>query len=201
MIRLVVADDQTLLRLAICELLERDPELTVVASCGRGDEVEALVAEHQPDVAVLDIDMPGKTGLEAAEDLAQRGFATRVLMLTVFGRPGYLRRAMQNGAMSFLLKDSPPAVLVDAIKRTAAGERVVDPELAMVALSTGENPLTPREREVLRLSTSGASTQALAGTLHLSEGTVRNTLSAAMQKLSAESRTEAARIAEDNGWL
>jgi two-component system response regulator DesR len=201
MIRLVVAEDQTLLRLAICELLERDPELTVVASCGRGDEVEALVAEHQPDVAVLDIDMPGKTGLEAAEDLAQRGFSTRVLMLTVFGRPGYLRRAMQNGAMSFLLKDSPPAVLIDAIKRTASGERVVDPELAMVALSTGENPLTPREREVLRMSTSGASTQSLANTLHLSEGTVRNTLSAAIQKLSAEGRAEAARIAEDNGWL
>jgi len=200
-ITLLVAEDQTLLRATLCDLLERDPRLTVVAQCGRGDEVAALAATHRPDVALLDIDMPGISGLEAAELLGDVAPQTKVLMLTVFARPGYLRHALSHGAMGFLLKDAQPQVLIDAIVRTANGERVVDPSLAVSALSTGDNPLTPREREVLRLSSDARSTGALARELHLAEGTVRNTLSAAIQKLHAGSRAEAAKIAEDNGWI
>lgn len=201
MIRLLLAEDQTLLRGALRDLLMRDDELDVVAECSRGDEVLPMARQHHPDVAVLDIDLPGLDGLTAAGQLKNALPDVRVLILTVFGRPGYLRRAMENGAMGFLLKDTPPAELVEAIKRTARGERVVDSTLAVAALQRGESPLSERETELLKLVDTIESTSQLASTLHLSEGTVRNTLSSAMQKLNAHSRTQAARIAEENGWL
>ena len=201
MIRLLIAEDQTLLRGALRDLLERDSELDVVAECSSGGEVLQLAQQTLPDVAVLDIDMPGSDGLTVAGQLREHLPETKVLILTVFGRPGYLRRAMANGALGFLLKDTPPTALVDAIKRTAQGERVVDSTLAIAALQRGESPLSERETELLRLVEQTESTSELAKALHLSEGTVRNTLSMAMQKLSAHSRTQAARIAEDNGWL
>ena len=201
MIRLLIAEDQTLLRGALRDLLERDSELDVVAECSNGAEVLQLAQQTLPDVAVLDIDMPGSDGLTVAGELRELLPETKVLILTVFGRPGYLRRAMANGALGFLLKDTPPTALVDAIKRTAQGERVVDSTLAVAALQRGESPLSQRETELLRLVEQTESTSELAKALHLSEGTVRNTLSMAMQKLSAHSRTQAARIAEDNGWL
>jgi len=200
-IRLLIAEDQTLLRGALRDLLERDSELDVVAECSNGAEVLQLAQQTLPDVAVLDIDMPGSDGLTVAGELRELLPETKVLILTVFGRPGYLRRAMANGALGFLLKDTPPTALVDAIKRTAQGERVVDSTLAIAALQRGESPLSQRETELLRLVEQTESTSELAKALHLSEGTVRNTLSMAMQKLSAHSRTQAARIAEDNGWL
>ncbi len=201
MIRVLVAEDQVLLRSALCEILSRDPDVTVVAECGRGDEVVAAAREAHPDVAVLDIEMPGLDGLEAAGQLAAALPEVRVLMLTVFGRPGYLRRAMDNGALGFILKDAPPGELLVAIKRTAAGERVVDPDLAVAALERGSSPLTAREREVLALSRTVPGTGDLARQLHLTEGSVRNHLSLAMQKLHAQGRAQAARVAEENGWL
>ena len=201
MIRVLVAEDQALLRGALCEILGRDAEIDVVAECARGDEVLASARETTPNVAVMDIDMPGIDGLEAAKLLSQQLPDVRILMLTVFGRPGYLRRAMANGALGFILKDAPPADLIDAIKRTAAGERVVDRNLAVAALERGDSPLTPREQEVLSLSRTVTSTTDLAEQLHLTDGTVRNTLSIAMQKLNAKSRAQAAQIAEANGWL
>lgn len=201
MIRVLVAEDQTLLRGALCEILSRNGEIDVVAECARGDEVLALVDKQHPDVAVMDIDMPGMDGLAAAELLAKHHPDVRILMLTVFARPGYLRRAMDNGALGFILKDAPPSELVDAIKRTAAGERVVDGNLAIAALRRGESPLTARESEILSLSRTIPSTADLAQHLHLAEGSIRNHLSIAMQKLDAHSRADAARIAEENGWL
>jgi len=201
MIRLLIAEDQTLLRGALRDLLMRDEDLDVVAECSRGDEVLTMARQHRPDVAVLDIDLPGLDGLSAAGQLKASLPDVRVLILTVFGRPGYLRRAMENGAMGFLLKDTPPAELVEAIKRTAKGERVVDSTLAVAALQRGESPLSERETQLLKLVDTIESTSQLASTLHLSEGTVRNALSSAMQKLNAHSRTQAARIAEENGWL
>lgn len=201
MIRVLVAEDQTLLREALCEILSRDAQIEVVSQCASG--IEALyAAEHtQPDVAVLDIEMPGLNGLEVALRLRDEQPTVRTLMLTVFGRPGYLRRAVSNGALGFILKDAPPAQLLDAIKRTALGERVIDRNLAVAALERGDSPLTAREAEILGLSRSVVSSAALAARLHLSEGTIRNTLSVAMQKLQAGSRVEAARIAESRGWL
>ncbi|MDZ7578703.1 MAG: response regulator transcription factor [Candidatus Nanopelagicales bacterium] len=201
MIAVVVAEDQALLRGALCEILSRTDDIQVVGQCARGDEVPAEVVRLRPDVAVLDIEMPGLDGLEVARQLTSVAPATRVLMLTVFGKPGYLRRAMNNGALGFVLKDSPPDQLVDAIRRTANGERVVDPELAITALRRGDSPLTPRETEVLAASRRFPGTADLARHLHLSAGTVRNTISTAIQKLAATGRADAARIADDNGWL
>lgn len=201
MIRVLVAEDQALLRGALCEILGRDSELEVVAACATGTEVLPTARHTHPNVAVLDIEMPGIDGLEAARQLSVECPEVRVLMLTVFGRPGYLRRAISNGALGFILKDAPPATLIDAIKRTAAGERIVDPDLAVAALEQGDSPLTPRETEVLALSRTISSSAALASHLHLSEGTVRNLLSSVNQKLNAESRAQAAQIAESHGWL
>lgn len=201
MIRVLVAEDQALLRGALCEILGRDPDIEVVAQCARGDDVLALAQGSLPDVAVLDIEMPGVDGLEAAGVLSENLPGIRVLMLTVFGRPGYLRRAMDKGVLGFILKDAPPRDLISAIKKTAAGERVIDPGLALTALERGQSPLTAREQEVLSLSRTVATTAELAQRLHLTEGSVRNVLSLAIQKLHARGRAQAALIAEENGWL
>jgi two-component system response regulator DesR len=201
MIRVLIAEDQALLREALADILARYQDIQVVAQLGRGDEILAAALQAQPDVALLDIEMPGGDGLAAAGELRDRLPSCQVLILTVFGRPGYLRRALDQGAAGFVLKDASPSVLVDAIRRTAAGERVIDPQLAMATLDEGENPLTPREREILSMSASGSTAGELARTLHLSEGTVRNHLSLAIQKLHARTRLEAIRLAQEKGWL
>lgn len=201
MIRVLIAEDQGMVRGALSTLLSLERDIEVVAEVGRGDEVAAAAERAKPDVALLDIEMPGKDGLEAAAELKGRLPSCHVLMLTTFGRPGYLRRAMEAGASGFLLKDAPAAQLADAVRRAALGLRVIDPELATAALAEGPNPLTEREREVLDASRSGQAVTEIANLLHLSAGTVRNYLSSAMQKLGAKTRTEAARTAEERGWL
>ncbi len=201
MIRILIAEDQGMVRGALASLLTLEPDLEVVAQVARGDEVVAAALKDRPDVALLDIEMPGATGLEAASELRRAVPSCRVLILTTFGRPGYLRRAMEDGAAGFLLKDAPAEHLAAAIRRAVAGERVVDPGLAAAALSEGESPLTPREHEVLGASRQHATVAELAGALFLSAGTVRNHLSSAMQKLDARNRAEAVRVAEEKGWL
>ena len=176
-------------------------DITVVAEVERGDAVVPAALTARPDVALLDIEMPGEDGLEAAAALRRALPGCRVIMLTTFGRVGYLRRAMSGGAVGFLLKDAPAAELARAIRRVVAGERVLDPALALTALSEGENPLTTREREVLAAAMDGATIADIAGRLFLSEGTVRNHLSVAIQKLGGRNRVEAARLAEQKGWL
>ena len=201
MIRILIAEDQALVRGAIVALLGLEPDLEVVAEVARGDEVVPTALEVRPDVALLDIEMPGLDGLSAAAQLRTALPSCRTIVVTTFGRPGYLRRAMEAGASGFLLKDAPAAQLAEAIRRVAAGGRVVDPALALDALAEGTNPLSPREREVLAASTETATIAGLAQRLSLSEGTVRNHLSAAIQKVGARNRAEAARIAEEKGWL
>jgi two-component system, NarL family, response regulator DesR len=201
MIRVLVAEDQAMVRGALSALLSLERDMTVVAEVARGDDVVPAAQATQPDVALLDIEMPGGDGLRAAAALREHLPSCRVLMLTTFGRSGYLRRAMTSGAVGFLLKDAPATELAVAIRRAMAGERVVDPVLALATLSEGDNPLTQREREVLRASLSGASIADIAAELYLSEGTVRNHLSVAIQKLGARNRIEAARLAEEKGWL
>lgn len=201
MIQLLVAEDQELLRGALVEVFLREPDLEVVAQCGLVSEIIPLAREVEPDLAVLDIEYPDGSSLDVIDDLLEQVPGVRILMLTVFGRPGYLRRSLDNGAVSFVLKDTRPVDLVDAIRRTAAGQRVVDPELAVAALSSGDSPLTPREAEVLAASRDFAGTAELAAAVHLSTGSVRNLLSSAMQKLQATTRGEAARRAERSGWL
>jgi len=200
-VRLLLADDQQLIRSALAVMLAMEDDFEVVATVGRGDEVVAAAREHHPDVALLDIDMPGIDGLAAAGVLAQELPECRSLILTTFGRPGYLRRAMESGAYGFVVKDAPPEQLADAIRRVMAGERVVDPALAATTLASGISPLTARERDVLVAARPGASVAEIAGKLFLSEGTVRNYLSAAMAKVGARNRTEAVRTAEERGWL
>jgi two-component system response regulator DesR len=200
-IRLLVAEDQALVRGAIVALLGLERDLEVVAEVARGDEVVPRALEARPDVAMLDIEMPGLDGLTAAAQLRTALPSCRVIVVTTFGRPGYLRRAMEAGASGFLLKDAPAPQLADAIRRVAAGGRVVDPMLALDALSEGTNPLSMREREVLATSLEVATIAEMASRLSLSEGTVRNHLSAAIQKAGARNRAEAARIAEEKGWL
>ena len=196
-IRLLLADDQALVRGALSALLGLEPDLEVVAEVGTGDEVVPAALRHRPDVAVLDVEMPGMDGITAAAALP----STRVLVVTTFGRPGYLRRALQAGASGFVVKDTPAAQLADAVRRVHAGLRVVDPVLAADSLAAGESPLSPRETEVLRAARDGAPVAALARRLSLSEGTVRNHLSAAIGKTLAANRAEAVRTAEDHGWL
>lgn len=200
-IRLLLADDQELVREALCALLTLEEDFDVVASVGRGDEVVDAARIHRPDVALLDIEMPGLDGLSVAAALATHAPWCRVIMLTTFGRPGYLRRAMDAGATGFVVKDAPAETLADAIRRVMRGERVVDPALAVATLAAGESPLTTRERDVLVAARSGASVADIAATLHLSEGTVRNYLSAASAKTAARNRMEAVRIADERGWL
>ncbi len=201
MIRVLVAEDQAMVRGALSALLSLEGDITVVAEVARGDEVVPRALAAKPDVALLDIEMPGIDGLQAATALHEQLPSCRVLMLTTFGRSGYLRRAMASGAVGFLLKDAPATELAVAIRRAMAGERVVDPDLALAALSEGDNPLTSREREILQASLGGASIADIAGRLFLSEGTVRNHLSVSIQKLGARNRIEAARLAEEKGWL
>ena len=201
MIRVLMAEDQGMVRGALATLLSLEPDIEVVAQVARGDEVVAAALRERPDIALLDIEMPGATGLEAAESLATELPECRILILTTFGRPGYLRRAMEGGAAGFLLKDSPASELAAAIRRALSGDRIVDPGLAAAALSQGECPLTPREHEVLSGSRQYATVAELAQALYLSHGTVRNHLSSVMQKLDARNRAEAVKIAEENGWL
>jgi two-component system response regulator DesR len=201
MIRVLLAEDQTMLRGALAALLALQGDIEVVAEVARGDEAVSQALATQPDVALLDIEMPGLDGLSVASELHERLTACRILMLTTFGRPGYLRRAMESGAVGFLLKDAPPDELAHAIRRAVAGERVVDPTLALSALSEGASPLTERERDVLRAARFGASVAEIAAQLALSEGTVANYFSSAMQKTGARNRVEAAHIAEEKGWL
>jgi two-component system response regulator DesR len=200
-IRLLLADDQNLVRSALAALLSLEDDFEVVAEVGRGDEVVPAVKEHRPDVALLDIEMPGLDGLAAAAALAHEAPLCRVLMLTTFGRAGYLRRAMESGALGFIVKDAPAAQLADAVRRVAAGERVVEPALAAATLAEGASPLTGRERDVLVAARDGATVADIAGKLFLSEGTVRNYLSSAIAKIGVRNRMEAVWVAEGRGWL
>jgi two-component system response regulator DesR len=200
-IGVLLAEDQAMVRGALASLLGLEPDIEVVAQVGRGDEVLEAARRASPDVALLDIGMPGLDGLEVAELLREQLPEIRVLILTTFNRPGYLKRAMEAGAAGFLLKDAPADDLARAIRAAAAGERVVDPGLAAAALSQGENPLTAREREVLEHARRHGTVAELAAVLHLSPGTTRNHLSTIMQKLDAHSRIEAIRVAEERGWL
>ena len=199
--RILLADDQTLIREALAALLSFEPDMEVVAQVGRGDEVVKAAAEHDIDVALLDIEMPGMDGLAAAGQLHRAQPDVKIVILTTFGRPGFLRRAMQSGVSAFIVKDSPPDRLATAVRKALAGERVIDPDLAAAALAEGINPLTPRERDVLAASADGSLIAEIARKLYLSEGTVRNYLSACIQKTGARNRTEALRIAEERGWL
>ena len=201
MVRVMLAEDQAMVRGALAALLRLEPDIEVVAEVARGDDALTAALETHPDVALLDIEMPGMSGLDAAAALHERLPSCRVIMLTTFGRPGFLRRAMEGGAVGFLVKDAPATQLAAAIRRAVAGERVVDPMLAMSALGAGDNPFTERERDVLSASAAGASVAEIADQLSLSQGTVRNYLSTAIQKVSAQNRVEAAHIAERNGWL
>ena len=190
-----------MVRGALKALLAMEGDIEIVAETDRADEVLTLALRTKPDVALLDIEMPGGDGITAAGQLRQELPSCRTLILTTFGRPGFLRRAMESGASGFMLKDAPAHELAVAIRRTMAGERVVDPGLAAAALSSGISPLSDREREVLVAGQNGASIAEIAKALFLSEGTVRNYLSSAIQKLEVSNRTEAARVAEDQGWL
>jgi two-component system, NarL family, response regulator DesR len=200
-VRLLLAEDQVMIREALAALLSFEGEFEVVAQVGRGDEVVAAAEKTRPDVAVLDIEMPGLDGLTAAAELKKHLPRTKIVILTTFGRPGFLRRAMESGVSAFLVKDSPADKLTQAIRRVLAGERVIDPDLAAAALADGLNPLTPRERDVLEASADGSTIAQIAGELLLSEGTVRNYLSACIQKTGARNRVEARKIASERGWL
>jgi two-component system, NarL family, response regulator DesR len=201
MIRIIVAEDQAMIRGALIALLSGDREMEVVAEAGTGEAAVAEALRTLPDIALLDLEMPGKDGFWAAGELREKVPSCRVVILTVFGRPGYLRRAVDHGVAGFLLKDAPPGDLTQAIRRVAAGETVIDPKLALAALAEGTSPLTPRERDVLALSVRGTSVDEIARSLHLTNGTVRSYLSIAIQKLNAKNRIEAARTAEEKGWL
>jgi two-component system, NarL family, response regulator DesR len=200
-IRILLAEDQAMVRGALTALLNLEDDLEVIAEVSQGDQVLPMAKKTKPDVALLDIEMPGSDGLSAAEALHKNLPSCRIVILTTFGRSGYLRRAMESGAVGFLLKDAPADQLGIAIRRVMAGERVVDPELALSALSDGDNPLTGRERDVLKASLDGASIADIAAQLYLSEGTVRNHISTAIQKLNVHNRMEAAHLARERGWL
>jgi two-component system response regulator DesR len=199
-IRVLLAEDQAMVLGALSALLEIEPDISVVARARTGTEALSLALAQPPDVVVTDIEMPGLSGLELAGELKRHGSPARIVMLTTFARPGYLRRALDAGASGYLLKDAPSHRLADAIRRVAAGSRAVDPELASEAWSD-EDPLTDRERQVLRLAAEGQSGAEIAGALHLSEGTVRNYLSEAVGKVGGRNRVDAARIARVKGWL
>lgn len=200
-IRLLLADDQALVRGALAALLGLEPDLEIVAQVGRGDEVLAAVEANRIDVALLDIEMPGMDGIAVVEQLANHAPDVQSLIVTTFGRPGYLRRALDAGAAGFVVKDTPADELAEAVRRVHSGMRVVDPTLATESLLEGQNPLSERECEVLAAALTGAPVAEIARTLALSHGTVRNYLSAAAAKTGARSSTEAAVIARDRGWL
>jgi len=200
-IRLLIADDQALVRGALAALLNLEPDLEVVAEVGRGDEVVEAARAAMVDVALLDVEMPGLDGVSATRDLVAALPSCRVLMVTTFGRPGYLRQAMAAGASGFVVKDTPARQLADAVRRVHRGLRVVDPTLAADSLAYGESPLTLRESDVLRAAADGKTAADIAAELHLSEGTVRNHLSGAIAKTGARTRAEAVRLAVERGWL
>ncbi|MGI8331222.1 response regulator transcription factor [Actinomadura scrupuli] len=201
MIRILLAEDQHVVRGALVALLELEADLVVVAQAERGDAVLAAALAHRPDVAVLDVDMPGMDGLAAAAQLRERLPECRTLILTGYGKPGHLRRALAAEVTGFLLKTAPPERLVAAIRTVAAGQRMLDPELAVTAWDLAENPLTARETDVLRLTAGGAEAPEIAAQLFLTAGTVRNHLTAIVTKLNARNRTDAVRIAQEAGWL
>lgn len=201
MIRVLLAEDQAMVRGALAALLSLQPDIDIVADVGSGDEVLAATRRHRPDIVLLDIEMPGIDGLQAARQLRDAELPAKVVILTTFGRPGYLHTALSAGAAAFLLKDAPAAHLAVAIRRVAAGETVIDPTLAVTSLTTGTSPLTVRETEVLAAARGHDKVTQLARQLHLSPGTVRNHLSASIQKLGARTRAEAVDIAERQGWL
>ena len=200
-IRVLLAEDQGMMRSALALLLGMEDDIEVVAQVESGDRALAAALDARPDVALLDIELPGRSGLDVAADLRARLPECRVLMLTTFGRPGYLRRAMEAGARGFLLKDAPVEELASAIRKVLAGQQVVDPALAAAALSAGPNPLTSRERDVLRAADGGTTVADIAARLFLSESTVRNYLSSAIGKTHARNRIEATETARRNGWL
>jgi len=200
-IRLLLADDQALVRGALAALLDLEADLEVVAQVGRGDEVLAAAREARADVALLDVEMPGLDGIAVAAELAAELPGCRSLIVTTFGRPGYLRRALDAGANGFVVKDTPASQLADAVRRVHSGLRVVDPDLAVASLTVGSSPLTEQETRVLALAADGGTAAQVAREASLSEGTVRNYLSSAMGKTSARTRAEAVRIARENGWL
>ena len=200
-IRVLLAEDQAMIREALAALLSFEDDIEVVAQVGRGDEVTPAALASKPDVALLDIEMPGMDGLTAAAALQAAQPSVKIVILTTFGRPGYLRRAMEAGASGFVVKDSPADRLARTIRQVLSGQRVIDPELAAAALTEGASPLTPRERDVLAASQDGATIAEIAAALYLSEGTVRNYLSACIQKTGARNRTEALRVAQERGWL
>ncbi|WP_018681870.1 response regulator transcription factor [Actinokineospora enzanensis] len=201
MIRVLLADDQALVRGAMAALLGLESDIEVVAEVGTGTDVLPAAEKTRPDVALLDVQMPGADGLTVAAELHRALPSCRVLICTTFGRPGYLARAMSAGASGFVVKDAPPEQLVEAVRRVHAGLRVVDPALAAESLASGASPLTDREREVLATARDGGTVADVARTLHLSEGTVRNHLSSAIGKTGARTRAEAALLAESRGWL
>lgn len=200
MIRLVLAEDQAMVRGALAALLGLEPDVAVVGEAGDGLQAWKLIAEHHPDVLLTDIEMPGLTGLDLAVRLQEAQSTTRVVILTTFGRAGYLRRALDAGVRGYLLKDAPSEQLASALRQVMRGVRVIDPQLAVAAWGE-EDPLTERERAVLRLAGEGASSAQIAERLHLSQGTVRNYLSEAIGKLGAANRIEAFRTARQKGWL
>ncbi|WP_300345638.1 response regulator transcription factor [Nesterenkonia sp.] len=200
-IRLLLADDQDLVRGGLSALLGLEPDLEIVGEIGRGDQLVEAALQHRPDVALVDIEMPGLDGIEAVRQLSQAQLPTRCLIVTTFGRPGYLRRAVDAGAAGFVVKDTPADQLAQMVRRVAAGQRVVDPALAADSLAGGLNPLTAREQQVLRAAADGSPVKSIAERLHLSPGTVRNHLSAAIGKTGAQNRHDAARQALENGWL
>jgi two-component system response regulator DesR len=200
-IRVLLAEDQTMLRGALASLLELESDIQVVAQASNGREAQRLEREHAPDVIVTDIEMPEMTGLELASALKEQGSKARIIILTTFARPGYLRRALDAGAKGYLLKDRPASELAEAIRRVHSGLRAVDPALAAEAWSADEDPLTDRERQILQRAGDGRSSAEIASELRLSEGTVRNYLSEAIAKLNAANRIDAARIARSRGWL
>lgn len=201
MIRILIADDQHLVRGALAALLNLEEDIQVVAQCADGDEVAAALVEHPADIALLDVQMPRQDGLRTAAELRASHPGVKVLILTTFDRPGYFRQAFEAGAHGFLVKDSPPAELVAAIRRVSCGDKVVDPQRAMLSVEASSNPLTGREREILALAASGAPVSQIASTVHLSVGTVRNHLSNAIGKTSTANRIEAARHAREMGWI
>lgn len=200
-IRIILADDQALVRGGLAALLALEPDIEVVAEVGRGDELEEAVEQHRPDVCMVDIEMPGGDGITVTRRIRDRHPQVSVLIVTTFGRPGYVSRALDSGAGGFVVKDTPAPELADAVRRVNAGESVVDPGLVRESLSTGRDPLTPREKDVLREALSGAPVAEIAGALHLSRGTVRNHLSSAIAKTHTSTRAEAAREAQQRGWL
>ncbi|MEU9889223.1 response regulator transcription factor [Sphaerisporangium sp. NPDC051011] len=201
MIRVVLAEDQAMVRGALASLLGLEPDIEVVGEAATGEDAVAAVVSARPDIALLDIEMPVMDGITATAEILRAAPGCRVMILTTFGRPGYLRRAMEAGASAFMVKDSPAKELAAAIRRVLGGERVIDPGLAAAALSAGPNPLSARERDVLSAASDGSTIGDIAGRLHLSEGTVRNYLSSAIQKTHARNRIEAVQRAEAQGWL